>query len=132
VGSEKDLLDAPLGKGRVITTLRSLRDPAFRDQFAPRIIEALEAKAPRAARCPSNDFEMTVHQTPDGGNYLCVFNRRTDRAVTDRVTLAGRFRGGVDWDVPGGFPVPFETKNGETSFTLRLEPGEFTLIALQK
>lgn len=132
VEGEGDLLDAPLGKGRVIVTLRSLRDPAFRDRIAPRILETLEAKAPRAARCPSNDFEMTVQETPEGKRHLCVLNRRTDRAVMDRVTLAGRFRGGVDLDVPGGFPVPFEAEGGETSFALSLEPGEFTLIALQE
>jgi hypothetical protein len=36
----------------------------------------------------------------------------------------------VDFDVPGGFPVAFKTGRGETSFALRLEPGEFMLLEL--
>jgi hypothetical protein len=48
------------------------------------------------------------------------------------VALAGEFKRGVDDDVPGGFPVPFKTAKGETTFPLRLEPAEFTVIALQK
>ncbi|MBM4081268.1 MAG: hypothetical protein FJ278_16310, partial [Planctomycetes bacterium] len=131
-GKSGDLLEAPLGKGKVMATLRSLRNRDFKDKAASRLVEALEAKARRAARCASNDFEMTVHEARGGARYLCVLNRNVDKAVADTVTLSGEFKRGLDLDAPGGFPLAFKAANGETSFTLCLEPAEFTLIALEK
>ena len=74
--------------------------------------------------------EMTTDQTPQGAKYLWVINANVAQPVTDTVTLAGRFQHGIDLDVPGGFPVPFCHDEKHTSFRLSLEPGEFTLIAL--
>jgi hypothetical protein len=127
-----DLLEASLEKGTVMVTLRSLRNRDFREKVAKRVAEAIEAKARRPARCESNDLEMTVHEGTDGKKYLCVINRNVDKPVTDTVILRGEFKRGVDLDVAGGFPVTFKPANGETPFALRLEPAEFTIIALEK
>jgi len=127
-----DILEAPLGKGKVIVTLRSLRNPEFNQKTAPRVTEAIETKTPRAAACASNDFEMTLHESTDAKKYLCVMNRNVDNPVTDTVTLSGEFKRGVDLDVAGGFPIQFKSADGHTSFNLHLEPAEFTVIALEK
>ena len=114
------------GRGMVYGLAVSLR---FRKRAAPRMLEAIEAVAPRTARCASNQFEMTVHQTAQGAKYLWIINANVAAPVTDTVTLAGRFQRGIDLDVPGGFPVPFCHDEKHTSFRLSLQPGEFTLIA---
>ena len=125
-------LDKPYGKGRVISTLHSFRHEKFRKVAGLRILHAVENAAPPPVTCASQDFEMTLHQGLHDQRYLCVLNRNVDRPVEDTVILAGRFTRGIDLDVPGGFPIPFHRRNGSTSFTLRLAPGEFTVIALEQ
>ncbi|NOZ21405.1 MAG: hypothetical protein GXP25_09990 [Planctomycetes bacterium] len=132
LGDTFDIVQSVLGKGRVIATMRSLRNAAFAEKTVPRLIEAIEAKAPPAARCASNDFEMTVHRHKSGKMYLCVINRNVDKAVEDTVILQGEFKRGVDLDAAGGFPIGFKSGDGKTTFQLRLEPAEFTMIALEK
>jgi len=129
---EAPILDQKYGAGRVVVSMRSLKTLSMRERHGPKLVEAVETRAPRAARCPSNLLEMNIHETADGKRYLFAINASTEKAATDRVTLAGEYQSGVDLDVPGGFPVPFRTERGETSFALRLEPGEFTLIELRK
>ncbi|MBM4048257.1 MAG: hypothetical protein FJ279_24400 [Planctomycetes bacterium] len=75
---------------------------------------------------------MTGHEARGGARCLGVLNRNVDKAVTDAVTLSGDFKRGIDLDAPGGFPLAFKAPNGETSFALRLEPAEFTVVALEK
>src|SRR5262249_4011886 len=65
---EEPLLEKALGSGRVVVALRSLHTPAMRDRPAARLVETVEAKARRAACCPSNQFELTLHETADGKN----------------------------------------------------------------
>ncbi len=128
---DADTLDQRFGKGRVMATLRSLRDPFFRSVAGQQITEAVAASAPAPVKCASNDFEMTLHQARTSELYLCVLNRNVDREVTDTIVLAGQFTRGIDLDVPGGFPIPFSHNDGHTSFTLHLDPGEFTVVALE-
>ncbi|MEW6355685.1 MAG: beta-galactosidase [Planctomycetota bacterium] len=126
------LFQGSLGKGRVIVTLHSLRNAAFAKKVGPLLTEAIEAKAPPAARCASNDFEMTLHRHKAGKLYLCVINRNVDKPVEDDVVLRGEFKRGVDLDTAGGFPIRFTAADGRTAFRLRLEPAEFTMIELEE
>ena len=125
-----EVMEASLGRGKVIATLRSLRSPDFRDTAGPRLVAAIESRAPRVARCDSEDVEMTVHQSPSGERYLCAINRNVDLPVTADVSLAGAFAECTDLDVPDGFPVPSSVADGRTTLRLSLDPGEFTVIAL--
>lgn len=129
--SEEPVLEKAFGAGRVIVAMRSLRSPAMAGAPSARLVAAIEAKARRAASCPSNQFEMTIHEAPDGKKYLCAINVNTAKPVTDTVTLAGAFSSGVDVAVPGGFPVAFKTERGGAVFTLRLEPGGLAYIELR-
>jgi hypothetical protein len=123
-------MEKAFGTGRVVVALRSLHAPTMRDRPSTHLVEFVEAKARRAARCASNQFEMTIHETPDGKQYLVVINSNVEKSITDSMPLAGEFKAGLDLDVPNGFPVAFKTGRGETSFALRLEPGEFVLLEL--
>jgi hypothetical protein len=131
-GKAPELLEGRLGKGRVLVTLRSIRNAATRERVTPRLLDLLRQAAPPAARCRSNRFEMTLHRQPDGGQFLCVLNRDVDHPVTDRITLRGEFRRGIDLDVPGGMAIPFAKADSGSSFQLRLDPCEFTVIRLEE
>jgi hypothetical protein len=99
-----------------------------------RLLEAIETKSPRTASCSANLFELTIHEARDGKKYLFVINPNVERSkgTVGSVSLAGEYRSGVDLDVPGGFPVAFKTERGRTTFSLWLDPGDFTLIELRK
>jgi hypothetical protein len=86
---------------------------------------------PRFVRSGKNLFEITAHETPAGKQYLCVLNPDIDHPADDAIILSGRFKKALDLDVPGGFPIAVKNADRETRFDLRLEPGEFTVIALE-
>ena len=83
-------------------------------------------------RSTASDLELTLHRRPDGQRFVCVINRNVDRAIYGTITLPGVLSRVIDEDVPGGFPVPLRSGGGETSFSVRLEPAEFTVLTLEQ
>jgi hypothetical protein len=126
-----DVLDARLGYGRVLVLLRSLRNRDFWQRGTSRIAEALEGKLRRPIRCTASDLELSLHRRQDGQRFVCVINRNVDRAIYGTITVPGVLKRVVDRDIPGGFPLPLRSGSGETSFSIRLEPAEFTLLTVE-
>jgi hypothetical protein len=129
---EKPVLEQTFGKGRVLVAMYSLRSAVMRNKQAESLVNAVESKSPRPASCSTNQFELTIQETRDGRKFLYAINSNVAKPVTDKVTLAGEYKSGIDADVPGGFPVVFKADAGKTTFSLRLEPGDFALIELLK
>ena len=130
-GAGPDMLDAHLGFGRVLVTLCSLRNGEFRQRATSRIAEALEGKLRRGIRSTASDLELTLHRRADGQRFVCVINRNVDRAIYGTLTVPSVLSRVVDEDVPGGFPVPLRISGGESSFSVRLEPAEFTVLTVE-
>ncbi len=130
VSDENSLIEKTYGSGRVMTTLKTLIRGTYSASVENNIVAAIEAATPSPVIC-SLDFEPTIHESSDGKRYLCVINRNVDNRVTSLVSMLGEYAQGVDLDIPDGFPITFNIINGRTLFLLGLDPGEFTMIALE-
>jgi hypothetical protein len=64
--------------------------------------------------------------------YLFVFNTDLRHARTDQVLLAGEHGGAVDLGFEVAFPVPTRVERGTTRLSLRLAPGEGTVVRLER
>ena len=102
-----------------------------RDQeFGSRLIAGIEAATDRPAYDDKDAFEMVLREQGDV-RYLCIINPSIDDASASTVHVKGEFAAVVDLDYEHGYPVPARRQNGETTFPLRLEPGEATMIRLE-
>lgn len=124
------LVEKNYGSGKIMTTLKTLLRPSFSNNVENNILAAIAAATPLPVTC-SPYFESTIRESNDGKRYLSVLNRNVDDRVTSVIILQGEYQQGVDLDIPDGFPITFNIHNGRTHFPLTLDPGEFTLIALE-
>jgi len=102
------------------------RKPGFVDDFLGRIEKATD----RAAYDDGNAFEMVLRSRGDT-RYLCVINPGLDDPAESTVHVKGVFRSVTDLDFERGFPVAAKCSADSTTFPLRLEPGEATIIRLE-
>ncbi len=93
------------------------------------LISQIERRAPRAAADEGDRFEMVLREEGDV-RYLCVINPDLDEPGEGTVRVRGTYASVVDLDYERGFPISAATKDGATTFPLRLAPGEATIIRL--
>lgn len=129
-GAKNDVVEQALGKGKVVVTLRSLRDRDFRNRMGFGLMFGFDKWARRPVRS-TNGLETALLETSAGKKFLCIVNPNVDRPTSDTIILAGNYKSAVDVDVPGGFPVPLRNSGQEASFSLSIEPGGFSMIALE-
>jgi hypothetical protein len=86
------------------------------------------APAPRASR-----QELFVQERrAASGRVLVLINRDPARRLTATVTVAGRYRRAVDLGIGSGARLRVAGDRQRTRFDITLEPGESTLVALNR
>ena len=80
----------------------------------------------------TNSFELVLREDKHENRYLFVLNPHTRESRQDDLTLAGRFSRCTDLGIGSGVPLPLSLNDSETRFTLRLHPGEGTVISLRR
>lgn len=128
--NNSSLVEKFYGSGKVMTVLKTLLKYNFAKSIENDILTAIAAATPLPVTC-SPYFESTIRESNDGKRYLSVLNRNVDDRVMGVIILQGEYQQGVDLDIPNGFPITFNISNGRTYFFLTLDPGEFTVIALE-
>jgi hypothetical protein len=115
------------GKGRVLVCTGSFDTPELQEIFY-QVLNSAIGKKP--ADCEKNFFELVLREDKRGNRYLFALNPHTREIRQDQLKLAGRFARCVDLGVGSGVKMPAVFNNGETRISLRLHPGEGTVILL--
>jgi hypothetical protein len=120
---------AMFGKGRVLVSTGPFNTP----ELQARLYETLDlAIGQKPANCATNAFELLLREDKHGHLYLFTLNPYTRDIRQDRITIAGQFARCMDLGIGSGVSLPVIATNNETSFSLRLHPGEGTVISLAR
>ena len=122
------LVSARYGKGGILLSMASWRTDAAKAVYY-RVLEA--AIGNRTAWCDGNGMDLVVRVDAQGKRYLFAMNRSVDDTVEESVHVEGAFAHPVDLGIGKRFPLPAVVAQGFTTFRLRLERGDSTVIALQ-
>jgi hypothetical protein len=130
-GSAKsgETIEAQAGPSKVVALLKPLAQLKTARSFSDKLVVRIEAATNRAASDDKNVFELVLRQQ-GSTRYLCVLNPNQDEAAESTVRVKGAFKSVTDLDYESGFPVAARIEAGCTTFPLRLEPGEATIIRL--
>jgi len=121
-----------VGRGEVAVVATLFRYLLEYGRPGERFEEFLRESAPQLARSEGDVFEFYRRRGPDGVKYLAVLNNNPDADIESVITLNGEYGNVVDIDIPGGAPVKTETKNGRSSFPLRLQASGMTVLRLNE
>jgi hypothetical protein len=119
------IMDAPLGKGRVIMTAVTSYG------LGKYIISRIEKEISPPARAEERLYTV-IREDGAGNRYLGVVNPDSSNRVDTLITLNREYDSVVDLGIKGKFPVPVVKKDGFTRFRLTLYPGEGTIYSLEK
>ena len=118
---------ATYGKGRVLVSTGAFSNSELQHFFYEVLDSSIGKKAASSAK---NAFELVLREDKRGNRYLFALNPDTREIRHDDLTLAGRFSRCMDLGIGSGVPLPVSLNKSETKFSLRLHPGEGTVIAL--
>lgn len=125
---DPSVVRAQYGKGTVLVCTSGYLSQERQDIFYKTLDNAI---GQRPARCQNDLFELVVRVDVKDHRYLFVLNPHTREIREDEVVVAGNYPKSVDLGVGSGVALPARIKDQETRFTLRLHPGEGTVIALK-
>ncbi|PWU17482.1 MAG: hypothetical protein C5B50_11330 [Verrucomicrobia bacterium] len=114
-------------KGRVLISTGPFDSANLQALFYRVLDQSIGAKP---ASCDRNLFELVLRKENHGQQYLFVLNPHTRDSREDRISVQGKFARCVDLGIGSGIPMPVTVEHAETSFRLRLYPGEGTVISL--
>ena len=120
---------ANYGKGRVLVSTGAFQGRPLEQLFYEVLDHAI---GPKPADCAHEAFELVLRTDAHGHRYLFALNPGTRQTRQDQILLAGRFAHCRDLGVGSGVPVPVSLRKAQTSFQLRLHPGEGTVISLAR
>ncbi len=148
------LLDATYGKGRMLISAIPFGHRAGSERLVPFFQAAIDQALDGQRACTLYDRFELVLRTDGKRDYLAVMNYDLGNAFEDRVVLKGEYARAYDLGIGPRFAVPLaghavrETLKmpydsgiqyiddhvpaGSTGFWLKLEPGEGTIIALER
>ncbi len=118
---------ASYGKGRVLVATGAFQGSELQALFYAVLNQGMASKP---ADCEPDSFELVLRADDHGRRYLFALNPHTRDTREDQITVAGQFARCMDLGVGSGVPVPVSLQPGQTSFRLRLHPGEGTVISL--
>ncbi len=120
------------GKGRIVCLNRMvdmlLRHPSLGSLLTKIVNEMCE----QTAMSPNSDLRILVRDGNRGEKYLALCNDRVEDSIETNVLVKGHYDRPKDITVPGWFPVPSRIVGNQTELMIRLEPGEWTMIALEE
>ncbi|MEY2429564.1 MAG: beta-galactosidase [Verrucomicrobiota bacterium] len=120
---------ATYGKGRVLVSTGAFNNTDLQHLFYE-ILDSAIGKKP--ADCAKNSFELVLREDKHRNRYLFVLNPHTREIREDELILDGRFARCMDLGIGSGVPMPVGLNKAETKLTLRLHPGEGTVIQLSR
>ena len=124
------LLSASYGKGRVYTSLFPF---GWNEEVTAVFMDWLKEVIPLPeATCDEPLVEPVLRQDKEGNRYLCIINVNWDKAVQPLFVLDGKYTNLVDLGLGSGIPVATKVRQGMTTFTRNLDPGEGTILWLGK
>ena len=119
------LLEAPLGKGRVV--MSSVIIYPLAEYIRREVSKAIVSPA-RAER--DGVLYTILRADARGTHFLGVVNSDSAKGVDTRIVVAGRYRLVTDLGLAHGFPVPPTVRGDFTRFPIHLAPGEGTIFRL--
>ncbi len=121
---------AASGQGKVVACrgVAALQADAGREGF----LSFLERNATRAAWAEGAPFEVVLRVTEDGQRYVFILNPDVDETRQGRVRVAAQARAALDVSIPGACPVKLKRSDSDTSFDVRLAPGDCAVVVLLK
>ncbi len=130
-GESQWLERSPYGKGEIIRLTRRLQDywadPEGLEALQSALVEAL----PNTVQVDDPQIRHQLRRGNRQQTYLLLSNRNLHQASEFTVTLSDHYPNVVDLAVPGAFPLATRSREDRTSFTVRLAPGDWTLLQLQ-
>lgn len=124
-----ETLEARVGPSKVIALLQPTAQLKSRRGVLDKLLRQIENSAERAAADDKNALELVLREQGDT-RYLWILNPNQDEAAQSVVRVKGTFASVVDLDFEGGFPVAPRVEAGCTAFSVRLSPGEATVLRL--
>jgi hypothetical protein len=118
------------GKGQVVCLNRMLDELLEDASSTSMLTDFVRDACERTAQSPDSDLGILVREGEQGEKYLGLHNRNVEEPIETTVTVAGKYKNSMDLLVPGWFPVPSDINGRKTTLTIRLEPGDWTLIRL--
>ncbi len=122
------LADLPCGKGRLLAAANLGRFPTREQRTA--LLETLTAAAPRQAYAENSRLEVLLRVAEDGERYLCLLNPDVDNPVTETVCVEAPVLVAIDVLLKDGYRVPCHGNAMRSRLSVRLGPGEMTVISL--
>jgi len=120
---------ARFGKGRILVcAISSFGSEELRTRFYETVDKAIGA---RPAFGEKDTFELVLREDGQKRLFLSALNPHTREIRTDKISVRGQFLHPVDLGVGSGVPLPVRQNGGVTTFSLRLNPGESTMISLR-
>ena len=118
------------GKGRFVYVNAAV-DAALRNDACRADLEAALAQPGFRRVTPENpQFRTVLREGNDGARDLWVCNTKSEEPAEGVITIQGRYAHAFDIVQPGWLPVPVTVEGDATRMTLRLDPGDWTVIRL--
>jgi hypothetical protein len=119
--------EAPVGYGKVIVAT----GPLGKNGLRRLVLNEIEHRVIPLVRQGCDDgFHVLPRTDSQGHLFLGVFNQNVDQTLTDTLLVDGHYPQVVERSLSGDWPVPTEIRGPRTALTLRLAPGEGTVLAL--
>ena len=104
-----------------------LRDPSLK----PVLKKIIDDVCERTAASDNSDLEILVRQGKNGEKYLGLCNKNVEKSLETTVLVKGKYARPKDITVVDWFPVPSRVIGDQTELSVRLAPGEWTMIILE-
>jgi len=117
------------GKGRALVSTGPFDNTELKSVFYQVLDQAIGKKP---AACEHDSFELVLREDSRGDRFLFILNPHTREIREDRIILADRYPTCTDLGIGSGVPLPVLVQGSETTFRLRLHPGEATVISLAR
>ena len=120
------------GKGRVVCLNRMVDVLLRHPSLGPLLTKIVNEMCEQTAMSPNSDLRILVREGNGGETYLALCNANVEESIETTVLVKGHYVRPKDMTVPGWFPVPSRITGDQTELMIHLEPGEWTMVALER
>lgn len=125
------LMEAPLGKGRIITSTVSLTCNYFRKFVLNKVAQAIPARPVIAI--PNPDVSVHIRRADSGQMYVFAFNNNIRERWQGTIAIKGHYQKVVDLSMPGGgMPLPVQhDPSGYTLVDIIIDAGDWAVLTAE-
>jgi len=131
--TDKDFTcESRVEKGRALYVKHPLSHAVYTTKGAcqKRLTEAILKRTKPFVSCTNNRLRLQVRENSRGDKFLMVLNPNPFEIYKGAINLNAAFSSIVDISIPGGFPVPLETKGGKARFNVTVAPAQLAAFEL--